>query len=280
MPASLHCPRQHCHPWPIPPRLRAERSLRAMHPSKWRQYDQSFLLPVAFAERDHLCGVAVPGARSVEPSRVGRVDPEQVNVGARALRRQLPKKEFVPSVPDRHTLRLVNAMDEPHGKQRMKPRTLIHADVAVNARPVPQSVARQNTSRVVIRASTCGVRAASVRACAPRCPNASETLYRNQHQFSSPPLPLSAVVAALAIAAFPCFNRRFSASSRWIRSTSAAFALSDPAAVRVLSRCSAPVTRSVRLLSSAAFCSSCSLRRATCNSFASLSLLSRWISRL
>src|ERR1035441_2264918 len=111
-----------------------------MHPSKWRQYDQSFLLPVAFAERDHLRGVAVPGARSVEPPRVGRADPKQVNVGARTLRRQLPEKEFVPSVPDRHALRLENAMDEPHGKQRMKPRTLIHADVAVNARPAPHFV--------------------------------------------------------------------------------------------------------------------------------------------
>src|ERR1017187_3527228 len=190
-----------------------------MHPSKWRQYDQSFLLPVAFAERDHLSGVAVPGGRSVEPSRVGRADPEQVNVGARTLRHQLPEKEFVPPVPDRHALRLVNAMDEAQGKQRLKPRTLIHADMAVNARPVPQFVARQNTSRVVIRASTRGVRAASVCACAPRRPNASKTLYRNQHQLSSAPLPLSADIAAFAIAAFPCFSRRFSASSRWIRST-------------------------------------------------------------
>src|ERR1035441_6460465 len=116
-----------------------------VHPSKWRQYDQSFLLPVAFAERDHLRGVAVPGARSVEPSRVGRPDPEQVDVGARTLRRQLPEKKFVPSVPGRHALRLVNAIDEPVSKLRVKPRTFIHADMAVEAQPVPQFVARQNT---------------------------------------------------------------------------------------------------------------------------------------
>jgi hypothetical protein len=45
----------------------------------------------------------------------------------------LPEKEFVPSLPNRHALRLVNAMDEPIGKTRMKTGTLIHADVAVKA---------------------------------------------------------------------------------------------------------------------------------------------------
>jgi hypothetical protein len=73
-----------CHPWPIPPRVHAERSLLAMHPSKWRQDEQDLLLPVSFAERNHLRGVALPGAPSVDPSRVGRADPEQVNIGARA----------------------------------------------------------------------------------------------------------------------------------------------------------------------------------------------------
>src|ERR1019366_8433839 len=161
MPASLHCPRQHCHPWPIPPRLRAERSLRAVHPSKWRQDDQDFLLPVAFAERDHLRGVAPPGARSVEPSRVGRADPEQVNVGARTLRRQLPEQEFVPSVPDRHALRLGNAMDEPRGglqtyftagEPEVRAWTIHRGDAA----PAAAGVIHTDFERGFIRAETVG----------------------------------------------------------------------------------------------------------------------------
>src|SRR5437016_1206995 len=111
--------------------------MRATHPSKWRQYDQNLLLPVAFAERHNLRGVALPGAPSVQPSRVDRADSEQVNVGARTIRRQLPEEELVPSVRHRHAIRLVNAMDEPFGKLRMKTGALIHADVSVDARPVP-----------------------------------------------------------------------------------------------------------------------------------------------
>src|SRR3984893_2946034 len=130
---SLHRARQNRLPWPIAPRLRAERSMRAMHPSKWRQYDQNFLLPVAFTERHNLRGVALPGALSVQPSRVDRADPEQVSVGASTIRRQLPEEELVPSVHHRHAIRLVNAMDEPFGKLRKKTGTLIHADVSVNA---------------------------------------------------------------------------------------------------------------------------------------------------
>src|SRR5580658_4524331 len=225
MPTSLHRAGQHCHPRPIPPGLRAECSVRTTHPSKWRQDDQSFLLPIAFAERNHLRGIALPGTRSVDPSRVGRADTEQVNVGARTVCRQLPEKEFVPALPNRHALRLVNTMDDTIGKPGMKTRTLVHADVAVKARSVPQFASRQNTSRVVVRASARGVRTVSLCACAPRRPNTSETLHRNQHQFSYAPVPLSAV-AALAAAVFPCFNRRFSASSRWMRSTSAVLALS------------------------------------------------------
>src|SRR5471030_177295 len=280
MTASLHRPRQRCHPWPILPRVHTERSALATHPSKRRHDEQKFLLPVSFAERNNLRVIALPGAAAVNPSRLRRANPEQVHIGAGTGRRQLPEKELVSSVPYRHTLRLVNAMDEPSGKARMKTGTLIQSDVAVKACPVPQFVSGQDTRRVVVRALTRGGRAASVRAFPPRRPDASETLHRNQHQPSSAPVPLAATAAAFATAAFPCFSRRFSASRRWIRSTSDALALSDPAAVRLLILCSAPVTRSVRLLSSAAFCSSCSLRRAICNSFASLSLLSRWISRL
>jgi hypothetical protein len=150
-----------------------------MHPSKWRQDDQSFLLPVAFTERNHPRGIALPGARSLDPSGVDRADPEQVNIWGRSFRRQLPEEELIPSVPDRHTPRLENAMDEPVRKLWMKPRALIDANVAVNARPVPQFAPRQNATRVVVRASPSGTSAAG--ACAPRRPNAAETLYRNQH---------------------------------------------------------------------------------------------------
>src|ERR1700683_5391063 len=121
MPTSLHRAGQCCHPRPIPAGLRAECSVRAMDPSEWRQDDQSFLLPVAFAERNHLRGIALPGARSVDPSRFGRADPEQVNIGGRSFRRQLSEEEVIPSVPDRHTLRLENTMDEPVRKRWMKP---------------------------------------------------------------------------------------------------------------------------------------------------------------
>jgi hypothetical protein len=71
-----------------------------MHPSEWGQNEQDLLLPVSFAERNQSRGVALPGAPSVDPSRLGRADPEQVHIGQRADRRQLPKKEFVSPIPD------------------------------------------------------------------------------------------------------------------------------------------------------------------------------------
>src|SRR5471030_2759060 len=116
MPASLHRPPQRCHPWPILPRVHTERSALAMHPTKRRQEEQEFLLPVSFAERNHLRVIALPGAAAVNPSRLRRANPEQVHIGARTGRRPLPEKELVSSVPYRETLRLVNAMDEQIGR--------------------------------------------------------------------------------------------------------------------------------------------------------------------
>jgi hypothetical protein len=63
-----------------------------MHPSEWGQNDQDLLLPVPFTERNQRRGVALPGTPSVDPSRVGRANPEQVHIGQRAERRQLPEK--------------------------------------------------------------------------------------------------------------------------------------------------------------------------------------------
>jgi hypothetical protein len=63
-----------------------------MHPSEWGQNEQDLLLPVSFAERNQRRGVAPPGAPSVDPSRFGRADPEQVHIGQRSDRRQLPEK--------------------------------------------------------------------------------------------------------------------------------------------------------------------------------------------
>jgi hypothetical protein len=148
-----------------------------MHPSKRWQHDQKFLLPVAFAEGNHLRGIALPGARSVDPSGVARADPEQVNIGGRTVRRQLPEEELIPSVPEREVFRFVNTMDDPFGKPGMETGTLVDANVAVNARPVPQFASRQNATRVVVRALPSGTSAAS--AGAPRRPNAAETLHRN-----------------------------------------------------------------------------------------------------
>src|ERR1035438_3040733 len=121
MPLSPRDARQRCKPWPIPLWVHAECSLLATHPSKWRQNSQHLLLQVAFAQRNYLRGIAHPCAAPVNPSRVGCTDPEQVDVGTRTGWRQLPQEELVSSVPNRHTFRLVNAMDEPSDKARIKP---------------------------------------------------------------------------------------------------------------------------------------------------------------
>jgi hypothetical protein len=71
-----------------------------MHPSEWGQNEQDLLLPVSFTERNQRRGVALPGAPSVDPSCVGRADPEQVRIGRRTDRRQLPEKQLVPPVPN------------------------------------------------------------------------------------------------------------------------------------------------------------------------------------